>query len=238
LRFNDREALRGDKDDISYANTGYRHSNETALGPAPYAPVVLPTLPALAPGAWQYAKYPLGLALPLAVLAPPAGVACLLAGLGALWFHRDPERSPPPSGIVAPADGRVSVIREEGDRVRVGVFMNVTDVHVNRAPAPATVQSVDHTPGKHLPAFTKESDRNERVTIDCDEYELTLIAGAVARRIHPYVEDGDELDRGDRIGHISFGSRVDVLLPAEYDHKDLRVARNQRVRAGETVLVA
>jgi phosphatidylserine decarboxylase len=199
---------------------------------------VLPTLPALAPGAWQYAKYPLVLALPLAVLVPPAALVCLLAGLGALWFHRDPERSPPPSGVVAPADGRVSVIREEGDRVRVGVFMNVTDVHVNRAPASATVRSVEHTPGKHLPAFTKESDRNERVTIDCGEYELTLIAGAVARRIHPYVEAGDELDRGDRIGHISFGSRVDVLLPPEYDIEDVRVSSNQRVRAGETVLVA
>jgi phosphatidylserine decarboxylase len=199
---------------------------------------VLPTLPALAPGAWQYAKYPLVLALPLAVLVPPAALVCLLAGLGALWFHRDPERSPPPSGIVAPADGRVSVIREEGDRVRAGIFMNVTDVHVNRAPASATVRSVEHTPGKHLPAFTKESDRNERVTIDCGEYELTLIAGAVARRIHPYVEAGDELDRGDRIGHISFGSRVDVLLPSEHDIEDVRVSSNQRVRAGETVLVA
>jgi phosphatidylserine decarboxylase len=207
------------------------------LTPARYRFLVLPTPPDLAPGAWQYAKYPLALAVPLALFAPPAGLACLAAGLGALWFHRDPPRSPPPSGIVAPADGRVSVIREEGDRVRVGVFMNVTDVHVNRAPTSATVQSVEHTPGKHLPAFTKESDRNERVTIDCGEYELTLIAGAVARRIHPYVESGDELDRGDRIGHISFGSRVDVLLPPEYDIEDVRVASNQRVRAGETVLV-
>jgi phosphatidylserine decarboxylase len=199
---------------------------------------MFPSLPEFAPGAWRYAAFPLALAVPLALLAPPLALASLLAGLGALWFHRDPPRSPPPSGVVAPADGRVSVIRTEGDRVRVGVFMNVTDVHVNRAPAAATVRSVEHTPGKHLPAFTKESDRNERVRIDCDDYELTLIAGAVARRIHPYVESGERVDRGDRIGHISFGSRVDVLLPPEYESDDVRVESNQRVRAGETVLVA
>ncbi|MFQ3318856.1 MAG: phosphatidylserine decarboxylase [Natronomonas sp.] len=197
-----------------------------------------PSLPEVAPGAWRYARVPLALALPLAFIAPPLAVLCVAAGVGALWFHRDPPRSPPPSGVVSPADGRVSVIREEADRVRVAVFMNVTDVHINRAPAPGTVQDVEHTPGKHLPAFTKESDRNEHVTITFEEYELTLIAGAVARRIHPYVEAGDDLERGERLGHISFGSRADVLLPPEYDVDDVRVSTGQRVRAGETVLVA
>ncbi|MCY4729095.1 protein sorting system archaetidylserine decarboxylase [Natronomonas gomsonensis] len=199
---------------------------------------MFPSLPDTAPGGWRYAAVPLALAVPLLILAFPVGVVCLLAGLGALWFHRDPERSPPPSGIVAPADGRVSVVREEGDRVRVAVFMNVTDVHVNRAPAPGTVESVTHTPGKHLPAFTKESDRNERVDIVCAEYELSLIAGAVARRIHPYVEDGERLERGQKVGHISFGSRADVLLSSAYDIEDIRVSKGQRVRAGETVIAA
>nr|WP_246286551.1 protein sorting system archaetidylserine decarboxylase [Natronomonas gomsonensis] len=174
----------------------------------------------------------------MSILAFPVGVVCLFAGLGALWFHRDPERSPPPSGVVAPADGRVSVVREEGDRVRVAVFMNVTDVHVNRAPAPGTVESVTHTPGKHLPAFSKESDRNERVDIVCAEYELSLIAGAVARRIHPYVDGGERLERGEKVGHISFGSRADVLLSSAYDLEDVRVSKGQRVRAGETVIAA
>jgi phosphatidylserine decarboxylase len=199
---------------------------------------VLPSLPDFAPGAWRYARVPLVLAVPAAFLAPPVGLGCLLAAAGALWFHRDPPRSPPPSGVVAPADGRVSIVREEGDRVRVGVFMNVTDVHVNRAPAAGTVRSVEHAPGRHLPAFTKESDRNERVEIDCGDYELTLVAGAVARRVHPYVEAGDDLARGDRIGHISFGSRADVLLPADYDREDVRVSKGQHVRAAETVIVA
>ena len=199
---------------------------------------MFPSLPDIAPGGWRYAAVPLALSVPLSILAFPVGVVCLLAGLGALWFHRDPERSPPPSGIVAPADGRVSVVREEGGRVRVAVFMNVTDVHVNRAPAPGTVESVTHTPGKHLPAFSKESDRNERVDIVCAEYELSLIAGAVARRIHPYVDGGERLERGEKVGHISFGSRADVLLSSAYDLEDVRVSKGQRVRAGETVIAA
>ena len=68
------------------------------------------------------------------------------------------------------------------------------------------------------------------------DYELTLIAGTVARRIHPYVDPGEELDRGERIGHISFGSRADVLLGPEYDLGDVRVTEGQQVRAGETVV--
>jgi phosphatidylserine decarboxylase len=195
-------------------------------------------LPAVAPGTWRYARIPLTLSLPLVLLNPLLAVGCLLLSAGVVWFHRDPRRSPPPSGVVAPADGRVSIVRTERDRVRVAVFMNVTDVHVNRAPMTGTVTSVEHTPGKHLPAFTKASDRNERVRIECEDYEVTLIAGAVARRIHPYVEGGDDLDRGEKIGHISFGSRADVLLPPRFDTDDVRVETGQRVRAGETVIAA
>ncbi|MFP4625128.1 MAG: protein sorting system archaetidylserine decarboxylase [Natronomonas sp.] len=197
---------------------------------------MFPALPALAPGTWRYARVPLLLAIPAIVIAPAFAGVFLVAAAAVLWFHRDPTRSPPPSGFVAPADGRVSAIRAEGGRIRISVFMNVTDVHVNRAPAPATVESVEHVPGGHLPAFSKDSDRNERVHLACGEYDVTLIAGAVARRIHLYVSPGDELDRGDRIGHISFGSRVDVRLPPEIDRVDVRVSEGQMVRAGETVV--
>jgi phosphatidylserine decarboxylase len=189
-----------------------------------------------APGAWRYA-------LPVAALAAllrrrfPRGWLAVLALAGAaLGFHRDPARDPPESGVLAPADGRVSVIRTEGDRVRVGIFMNLHDVHVNRAPVAGVVESVTHSPGGHWPAFTKASDRNERLAVDFGEYEVTLVAGAVARRIHPYVEPGDELDRGERLGHISFGSRVDVLFPPETDPSTLAVESGDRVTAGETVL--
>ncbi|WP_211311651.1 protein sorting system archaetidylserine decarboxylase [Halarchaeum salinum] len=189
-----------------------------------------------APGTRRYAVPPLALAVPLLFVFAPAGLACAALGLFTLWFHRDPERDVPESGIVAPADGRVSVLRTENGRVRVGVFMNVTDVHVNRAPRAGVVASVDHRPGAHRPAFSKESERNERVRITTDSYELDLIAGAFARRIHPAVEPGDTVARGERVGHISFGSRVDVLLPPEYDTADVRVDVGDRVTAGETVV--
>jgi phosphatidylserine decarboxylase len=199
---------------------------------------VLSAIPDVAPGGWRYAAVPFAVALPAFLVAPPVAAVCILAGIGVVWFHRDPDRSPPPAGYVAPADGRVANVRTEGDRVRVATFMNVTDVHVNRAPAPTTVRSVTHTPGAHRPAFSKASERNERVTLDCGDYEVTLIAGAFGRRIHPYVDAGDDLERGERLGHVSFGSRADLLLPPEYDEADVRVSEGRHVRAGETVLVA
>ncbi|QCJ46949.1 protein sorting system archaetidylserine decarboxylase [Haloprofundus sp. MHR1] len=189
-----------------------------------------------APSARRYALPPALLAVPLSVLVPPVGLLCVAVALFVLWFFRDPDRTAPESGFVSPADGRVSVVRREGDRVRVGVFMNVTDVHVNRAPADADVESVTHRPGAHRPAFSKDSERNERVDVDCGEFEISLIAGAFARRIHPYVEEGTTLERGQRIGHIAFGSRADVLLPERFDATDLCVEKGQRVRAGETVV--
>ncbi|QKY20803.1 protein sorting system archaetidylserine decarboxylase [Halolamina sp. CBA1230] len=192
--------------------------------------------PSLAPGALRYGAPPLLVGFLLTPFSGPIGLGLVALGIGTILFHRDPERQPPESGFVAPADGSVSVIRDEGDRVRVGVFMNVTDVHVNRAPAAGTVESVTHRPGANRPAFSKDSDRNERVDIDCGAYEVSLIAGWFARRIHPYVEAGEELDRGERIGHISFGSRADVLLPERVEHGDLRVREGEAVRAGETVV--
>ena len=186
--------------------------------------------------AWDLALVPAlagAVALPF---APPVGAALVGLAVGVLWFHRDPDRAPPDTGVVSPADGTVSVVREEGSRLRVGVFMNVTDVHVNRAPMPGTVREVRHRPGANRPAFSKESDRNEQVVIDCGEYELLIIAGWFARRIHPAVEAGDRVDRGERVGHVSFGSRADVVLPADVSREDLRVAEGDDVRAGETIL--
>lgn len=194
------------------------------------------SLPDLAPGALRYGLPPLVVGFLLLPLWAPLGLGLVALGVGALLFHRDPERTTPESGIVAPADGKVSVIREEEGRIRVGVFMNVTDVHVNRAPLAGTVEAVEHRPGANKPAFSKESDRNERVDIGFESYEVSLIAGWFARRIHPYVEGGDELERGERIGHVSFGSRADILLPEGVRHADLRVTEGESVRAGETVV--
>ncbi len=189
-----------------------------------------------ASGARRYAVPPLVAAIPALLFVPPVGLALVALAAGVLYFYRDPERTPPAEGLVSPADGKVSVIREEEGRLRVGVFMNVWDVHVNRAPLSGVVESIEHVDGAHRPAFSKESDRNERVHLTFEDYTVTLIAGAFARRIHPYPESGAIVERGDRIGHISFGSRADVLLPPEYDRDSLAVERGEKVRAGETVL--
>ena len=188
--------------------------------------------------AWRLALVPALVAAVTLPLLPPVGVASLALALAVLLFHRDPDRSPPDvEGIVvAPADGTVSVVREEGNRLRVGVFMNVADVHVNRAPIAGEVREVRHRPGANRPAFDKESDRNEQVAIDFGEYELLIIAGWFARRIHPSVEAGDAVDRGERVGHVSFGSRADLVLPADVTRDDLLVAEGDAVRAGETII--
>ncbi|AOW81163.1 phosphatidylserine decarboxylase [Halodesulfurarchaeum formicicum] len=170
------------------------------------------------------------------VFAPIWGLFGLVLGGFVVWFHRDPDREPPDSGVLSPADGTVTVLRTEGDRVRVGVFMNVTDVHVNRSPVAGEITGVEHVPGGHWPAFSKEAERNERLHIDYEELRVTLIAGTVARRIHPHVQSGATVSRGERIGHVSFGSRADVLLPPRFEMADVTVKTGETVRAGESVL--
>jgi phosphatidylserine decarboxylase len=163
-----------------------------------------------------------------------------------------PDASGPgPRVVLAPCDGRVSVVREEDDRVRVGTFMSPANVHVTRAPVAGVVDAVEHVPGGHWPAFSKESERNERLHVRFlaggdagigdgaeagSDVETTMIAGALARRITSYVDGGATLAAGQRLGHIAFGSRTDVLLPPAFDADDLRVSTGDRVRAGETVL--
>ncbi|MFC4061948.1 phosphatidylserine decarboxylase [Planomonospora corallina] len=137
---------------------------------------------------------------------------------GMLWFFRDPERAPGSGRILSPADGVVQSIDPWPDgRTRVAIFMSPLNVHVNRAPMAATVTSVEHVSGGFLPAFDKDSDKNERVVWHLDtalgDLELVQIAGAVARRIVPYLSAGAKVAKGDRIGLIRFGSRVDVYLP-------------------------
>lgn len=190
----------------------------------------------VAQGSLRWAAVPLALAGGLAPFSPVASACALLVAVGVLYFHRDPDRETPPSGVVAPADGTVSVVREEGDRVRLGIYMSGRDVHVNRAPMAGVVRAVEHEPGANKLAFRKESERNERLRFESDSFTLEQIAGAFARRTHAYVESGDRVERGERIGHISFGSRVDVLFRPAYDVADLTVEAGQSVRAGETVI--
>jgi phosphatidylserine decarboxylase len=192
---------------------------------------------AFARGAWRFGVPVAAAGLVAAVLWLPAAVALWAVTGAVFWFHRDPERTVPAEGVLAPADGTVSVLREEDDRLRLGIFMNLHHVHVNRAPYGGTVEAVEHSPGGHWPAFTKSSDRNERLRVDFGDHEVVLIAGAVARRIHPSVTEGVTVDRGERIGHISFSSRVDLLFPPDVDRSDLAVSEGDAVRAGETRLI-
>ncbi|MGP3967474.1 phosphatidylserine decarboxylase [Streptomyces sp. 6N223] len=135
-----------------------------------------------------------------------------------LWFFRDPEREIGTGRVISPADGVVQSITPWQDgRTRVAIFMSPLNVHVNRAPVAGTVTSVEHIPGGFVPAFDKESENNERVVwrLACElgELEMVQIAGAVARRIVPYVPEGTKVEQGERVGLIRFGSRVDVYLP-------------------------
>jgi phosphatidylserine decarboxylase len=189
-----------------------------------------------APGVRKWAVPPLVGALVLAPVVPPLAVVLLCLGLFAAWNFRDPERYPPTAGIVSPADGTVSVVRREGDQFRVGVYMNALDVHVVRAPKKGYVDGVTHSPGANRPAFSKESEKNERVDVDFGLFEVSLLAGWFARRITPYVHDGDTVAKGDRLGHIAFGSRADVLLPPSIDRDHLLVEEGDTVRGGETVV--
>lgn len=192
----------------------------------------------IAPGGWRYAGIFGLLALPAYLVTSYASAVLLLGGAFTLWFYRDPEREPPADGVVSPADGTVSVVREDGGQLRLGVFMNVDDVHVNRAPLSGTVESIDHRPGANRPAFSKDSHRNEQLVLEFDTHTVVLIAGWFARRITPYVEPGETVERGARVGHISFGSRADVLLPEQYDRTHLEVAEGETVRAGESVIAS
>jgi phosphatidylserine decarboxylase len=193
--------------------------------------------------------YGLGLGLVAAflwVLTQSAGLTALplILAVFFLWFFRDPERKIPagPGEIVSPGDGVVTesdwIETSAGSRLRLSIFLNVFDVHVNRAPVAGTVKTVEHREGSFLNAMKPESViMNEQtvVVIDAGNFEVSYkqIAGLLARRIVCTVKVGDRLERGQRVGMIKFGSRVDVLLPAEAVPK---VKTGTRVRGGSTVL--
>ncbi|MFH9758156.1 phosphatidylserine decarboxylase [Streptomyces anulatus] len=166
-----------------------------------------------------------------AVAVPTTALAA-----GMLWFFRDPEREITVGRVISPADGVVqSIMPWKDGRTRVAIFMSPLNVHVNRAPLAGTVTSVEHIPGGFVPAFNKESENNERVVWHFDtelgDIEMVQIAGAVARRIVPYLPQGTKVEQGERIGLIRFGSRVDIYLP---EGIDVAVEVGQATTAGVT----
>jgi phosphatidylserine decarboxylase len=171
-------------------------------------------------------------------------VAPFLLACFFFWFFRDPERPVPVEAglVVSPADGKITevarILTPEGERIRLSIFLSVFDVHVNRSPIAGTVREVRYQKGKHLNALHSQSgEKNEQnlVTVQGDEFDVTFmqIAGILARRIVFRHRVGDFVERGQRVGLIKFGSRVNILLP---DHAHLRVAVGQRVKGGASVL--
>ena len=172
------------------------------------------------------------------------GAVLLLMGAFVLFFFRDPERTPPsdPDAIVSAADGRVMEVVEErrgpNPGHRISVFLSIFDVHVNRAPVTGHIAAMEYRKGRFYAAMRgRASEENEQNVIHLStergEVVFKQIAGWVARRIVCWKAVGDSVTRGERVGMIRFGSRVDIWLP---ERVDILVRPGQHVAAGSSVL--
>jgi phosphatidylserine decarboxylase len=161
-----------------------------------------------------------------------------------LWFFRDPEREIPTGEglVVSPGDGLVQeadwIETTAGSRLRVSIFLSVVDVHVNRIPIDGTVTLVDYRQGQFVNAMTPESavlNEQTLIMIEGEGHSVSFkqIAGLLARRIVCNLVEGQQVERGARMGMIKFGSRVDVLMPAE---ARLYVKVGDRVKGGTSVI--
>jgi phosphatidylserine decarboxylase len=184
-------------------------------------------------------------------LALPLGWLGVLLTIWCVYFFRDPPRRLPAieGAVVAPADGKVLPLRRvvpppemglgEGPCLKVSVFMNIFNVHVNRIPIGGRIVELHYMKGKFINAsFDKASDGNERqmITIEAENgrrFGLVQVAGLIARRIVCELEAGQSVDAGQRFGMIRFGSRVDLYLP---DGLDPMVSEGQSTIAGETLM--
>ncbi len=194
---------------------------------------------------YKFALPPLllgGLALAVGWKWP--GTILVLLGLFVLYFFRDPERAGPadPAAVVSPADGRVIEVVEESLEGRAGrrlsIFLSIWDVHVNRAPHAGRIEKIERRPGRFYAAMrsraSAENEQNviyletERGRIVCKQ-----IAGWIARRVLCWKAEGEWVERGERIGMIRFGSRVDLWLPLE---AEITVERGRHVAGGASVL--
>ena len=173
-------------------------------------------------------------------LSPWYGLPLYILAAFCLYFFRDPDRSiPNGSVVVSPADGKVVAIRKDPpETTRISIFLNIFDVHVNRSPIAGRISNVKYQRGHFLPAnMERASSQNEQntVTVDAGDTRVTFsqIAGLIARRIVFYKSAGDQVNIGERVGLIKFGSRVDVFLGPEWE---LSVHEGVRVSAGSSVL--
>ena len=200
------------------------------------------------------AGYPFigGALVPAAVAAaarrPALATSLALLGGFFAYFFRDPERQVPqaPGLVVSPADGRVMIAGPSdgrwappGDWLQVTIFLSPVDVHINRTPVEGRVSRIEYRPGKFLPAYDESANDNELNELWIESHGRTVVVrqvvGILARRIVCRVVEGQHLARGERIGLMKFGSRMDVFLPTD---ARLAVSVGQRVVAGETVLAS
>ncbi len=156
-------------------------------------------------------------------------------------FFRDPDRVVPPlnHAVVSPADGKVVDVRDGSEGMHLAIFMSIFDCHVNRAPLDAEVVEIRRESGGFKSANLPEASKNNRVVITFrtdsgDTFEVSQIAGMVARRIQCWLSVGDRVKRGDRIGMILFGSRVELDMPSGFC--DLTVEVGKKVKAGESIV--
>ena len=192
---------------------------------------------------------PAGVTLLTGLLGWP--VVALVGGIATLfsaWFFRNPARVIPqgPNLVVAPGDGKVIAVEEEFEprylkerSLRVTIFLNVFDVHINQMPCDGVVEGVQYQPGLFLVASKPEATlRNEQNAVMIKTHEgmkvlCVQVAGLIARRIVCWISPRDRAIRGERYGLIRFGSRMDTFLPMG---TKLRVAVGERVKGGETIL--
>jgi phosphatidylserine decarboxylase len=186
-----------------------------------------------------------GGALLWSLINPAFAAPLFLLALFCLYFFRDPDRTIPDGPVaVSPADGKVVGIIPDvahgggAECTRISIFLNIFDVHVNRAPIAGKITNVEYTKGQFLVASREvASSQNERNTLtiagESTCVRFAQIAGLIARRIVCYKKPGDAVAKGERIGLIKFGSRVDVFLGPEWD---IKVRTGERVAGGSSII--
>ncbi len=173
-----------------------------------------------------------------------AGSVLVFVALFVFYFFRNPERVIPsePGAIVSPGDGRVVVVKDEANAGRPGkrisIFLAVWNVHVNRSPAAGTITRLEYKPGKFLAAWAESASfENEQnvFTLASEHGELVFkqIAGWVARRVVSWKKQGEVVARGERVGLVRFGSRVDIWMP---ENAEVAVKVGENVKGGSTIL--
>jgi phosphatidylserine decarboxylase len=171
---------------------------------------------------------------------PAFGIPLFLLAAFCLYFFRDPDRTIPDGSVaVSPADGKIVAVRtDDPSSSRISIFLNVFDVHVNRAPIAGAITNIEYTKGQFLVASREAASlQNERNTFTIEgqgtRVGFSQIAGLIARRIVCYKKPGDQVAKGERVGLIKFGSRVDVFLGPEWE---ITVKPGERVAGGSSIL--